>query len=238
MRFKTAISTTKNNKHHIRGHALQDLVDKHSFVDVIFLLLRGDFPKTKERELLNAALVASVEHGISAPSVYVSRISASVGNDMHTALAAGILATGRRHGGAVEQAALIFAMEKKASDIVSSFISDKKRISGFGHKIYMTEDPRARALYAKTISLGFSSVIFEKAYAIEKELEKAKNKKFPLNIDGALAATLLTLGFSPKAGTAFFLIPRMVGMSAHVLEEYSQANSYYRLDENDIEFEK
>ena len=61
-----------------------------------------------------------------------------------------------------------------------------------------------------------------------------KQKMIPLNIDGAVAAILLELKFDPRLGEAVFLMARIAGMSAHVLEEYDQANRYYRLGEEDI----
>lgn len=234
MKFKTKISKTTEGTHTIHGHDLLELIQRHSFSDVIFLLLRGDLPSGKEKALLEAMLVASVENGIEAPSIFVPRIVAASGNNFHTALAAGMLAIGEKHGGAAEKAALLFSSGKSAKEIVESV----SVIPGFGHKIYKDEDPRAKALYEKAKELGFSCKFFDLAYGIGKELAEKKEKKIPLNIDGALAAGMLELGFDPRLGKALFLISRIVGMSAHVLEELKQGNSYYRLEEGDVEYEE
>ena len=174
-------------------------------------------------------LVASVENGIEAPSLYVPRIVAASGNDFHVALAASCLAIGSKHGGAAEACAMILASDKTTEEIIQGIVP------GFGHKIYKTEDPRATALYNKTKELGFAATYFDKAYAIEKTLETKKGKKLPLNIDGAIAAILLELKLDPRLGKALFMIARIVGASAHILEEMNQKNSYYRLEESDIE---
>lgn len=234
MKFRTRISKTEEGKHIVKGHDLTLLIKERSFAEVIFLLLKGNLPNKKEKDLLEAMLVASVENGIEAPSIFVPRIVAASGNKAHVALAAGMLAIGEKHGGAAEKAAMLFGSGKSAKQIVV----EEDIIPGFGHKIYKEEDPRAAALYEKAKELGFSYKSFEFAYDIEKELEKKKGKKLPLNIDGALACSMLELGFDAKLGKSLFLISRIVGMSAHVFEEMEQNNSFYRLEEGDVEYEK
>jgi citryl-CoA lyase len=142
-----------------------------------------------------------------------------------------MLSIGKNHGGAGEAAAELLSSEASAAEIVE----ERKVIPGFGHKIYKDEDPRATAIYQKAKDLGFECTYFDKAYAVERALEEKKGKKIPLNIDGAQAAALLELGFDWRLGEAFFLMGRIVGMSAHVLEELEQKNSYHRLEESDIE---
>lgn len=235
MEFRTKISKSKDGKHFIYGKDVVDLIENNSFVDMFFLLIKGELPKKNEAELLNSILVAATEHGVAAPSAFVPRTVASTGNAMNTALAAGVLTIGEKHGGAVEQIAKILSSGKSAKDIVDEF--EGKRIPGFGHKIYKDGDPRTAVLYKKTEELGFSKKFFDLAFDIEKEIEERKGKKIPLNIDGAMAAVILELGFPWQAGKAMFIIPRLVGMTAHVLEEMEQGNSYHRLEKDDIKEE-
>lgn len=231
MKFKTDISKSEGGQHKIRGYDVIDLMRDHTFTDVLFLLWRGDLPKENEVKLLESVMVASMEHGVSSPSAFVPRVSASVGNPMHVALATGALSIGERHGGAAESCAVLLASDKEAADIVA----ENKIIAGFGHKIYKEEDPRAALLYSKAKELGFTCEYFNKAYDIERELLDKKGKKLPLNIDGAMAACMLEMGFDPRLGKAMFIIPRLIGSASHVLEEYEQSNSYHRLEEDDIE---
>lgn len=232
MEFRTKISKSKDGKHFIYGKDVVDLIDNNSFVDMFFLLIKGELPKKEEAELLNSILVAATEHGVAAPSSFVPRTVASTGNAMNTALAAGVLTIGENHGGAIEQIAKILSSGKSAKEIVAEF--EGKRIPGFGHKIYKDGDPRTEVLSRKTKELGFSHKFFDLAFDIEKEMEEAKGKKIPLNIDGAMAAVMLELGFPWQAGKAMFIIPRLLGMTAHVLEEVEQGNSYHRLSKDDI----
>ena len=231
MQITTKISQSKKGKYYLRGHNLLDLIAEHSFADVLFLLWRGDFPQKKEAQFLEALLVAAVEHGVAVPSLYVPRVVASTGNDMHTALAAGMLAIGTKHGGAIETAAYLFTQEQSIPDTVTDYLTQKVPLPGFGHRLYTTTDPRAKALYDKAKKLKLKTLYFDKAYLFEKELKKQKGKTIPLNIDGAMAAGLLDLNLDPTLSQAFFLLARLVGMAAHVKEEFEQKNPYYRLEE-------
>ncbi|MDP2641667.1 MAG: citryl-CoA lyase [Candidatus Yanofskybacteria bacterium] len=230
MKFKTSISKTEDGKHLVRGHDILDLMRKHSFAEVLFLLWRGDLPQENEAKLLEAVLIAATENGVESPSVFVPRVSASTGNPMHVALAAGALSIGENHGGAAEQCARLLQLGKSAKEIVE----ENKIIPGFGHKVYKDEDPRAAVICQKAKELGFSCKYFDLAYEVETELAQRKGKKLPLNIDGAMAAAMLELKLDWRFGKAMFLIPRLAGAAAHVLEEMEQGNSYYRLEEGDI----
>src|SRR3989344_162091 len=106
-KWTTNISGEVSGETIIRGYKLTDLVSKVNFTQAIFLVLKGKLPSEAEEKMLNGLLVASVDHGLGAPSTTAARISASVGNHLHTALAAGLLSTGKLHGGAVEKAAKI-----------------------------------------------------------------------------------------------------------------------------------
>src|SRR3989338_267704 len=168
MQFKTKISKTENGDHFVREHNLVELIEKYSWAEVIILLLRGDLPTKNEAKFLENMLIASAENGIEAPSLYSPRISTASGNSFNTALAAGILAIGEKHGGAGEACAKLLVSEKTAEEI----IAENKTIPGFGHKIYKNADPRVTALYKQVKKLKLSSQYFDKAYSIEKELEK------------------------------------------------------------------
>jgi citryl-CoA lyase len=223
MKFRTSISLKQAS-----------LIGDSSFVQSIFLLLRGKKATKAEGALLDATFVACLDNGIEAPSIYIPRVVLSTGNSMNAALAAGVLSIGDAHGGAAEKATEVFSSKESPEKIVRSYASLKKNIPGFGHKIYKNADPRVVEIFKIAKKSGLIKY-FNKAYKIEKELAKAKGKKIPLNIDGALACVMLELGFDPKLGKAFFIIPRMVGMAAHLLEEDRQNNSYYRLEESDVD---
>ncbi|MEX0649592.1 MAG: citryl-CoA lyase [Candidatus Andersenbacteria bacterium] len=228
--IETSISSNEDGQHSIRGHRIVDLIKQHSLTDTLFLLWREDLPTQNEKMLLEAMMIATVEHGIEAPSIFVPRVVTSTGNAMNVALAASALTVGEKHGGAIEAAARMIANDKSAEEIVAERLEQKQIIPGLGHKVYKEEDPRATALYSKAQALGFSCLFFEKAYKIEEQFREKKGKKLPLNVDGAMAAGMLEVKLDPAYGKALFVISRMVGAAAHVVEELKETKSYRRLN--------
>lgn len=236
MKWRTSISTRKDGELYVRGRALGDLMLNDSFSASAFLVLSGRKPTKNEQTLFDMILVSCIEHGVEAPSAFSARVSASVGNPMNAALAAGLLATGDWHGGAIEEAARLLASEKSPEEIVRGVRENGKRLAGFGHKIYKDADPRAEALFARAKELGCSGAFIQKARALGTELEKQTGKKLPLNIDMAIAALMCEMKLDWRLGKAIFAFARMPGMIAHAHEEMVNEKPYRRLDENDVEY--
>lgn len=224
------ISSDKNSEHFIRGKSLTSLMKNSTLSDMMMLLWKGKMPTKRERALLDTVLVAMVEHGVEAPSVFIPRIVVSSGNQMNAALAASALAVGAKHGGAIEAAATMMIKQESAADTVRHYLAQKKTIPGYGHRIYKKEDPRATLIFKRAKQLKFKCTYFKKAYDIQKELKKQKGIHLPLNIDGAAAAAMLELGIDPAYGMAIFVIPRMIGAAAHIVEEQQTQKSYRRLE--------
>ena len=236
MRWKTAISTHKNGELYVRGVALTKLLKNYSFADGIFLLFSDRLPKKNERELLDLVLLACVEHGVEAPSAFVPRVVVSTGNSMNAALAAGALAIGDFHGGAIEQCAKILQSNVSAEGIVNYALTAHERIPGYGHKIYKDKDPRAEFIVARAKKLKLGGKYFEKAVAI-RQLLKKNGKLLPLNIDGAIAAAISELGLDWRLGKAFFVLGRMPGMIAHAREEMLREKPYRRFEAEDVDYD-
>lgn len=237
--WSTKISGEIDGETVIRGYKLTDLLTGINFTQAIFLVLKGVLPNEKEEKLLNALLVAAIDHGLGAPSTTVARISASVGNDLHTALAAGILGTGKYHGGAIEGAAKVFQKYltvNSAKEVVDHFEEKGKRLPGFGHKIYDV-DPRTQAIITLCKELSYPTKYIDFAIEIQHELQSRKGKKLPLNIDGVAACVISEMGFPPQIANSFFLIPRVVGLSAHITEEKIDGKPVRRLNETEISYQ-
>ena len=84
----------------IRGYPIQDLIGRLTFPQMIWLMVRGDLPSKAQAQLLEAALVASVDHGPHAPSIAIARMAVTCGVDLNNAMASGINVLGDIHGGA------------------------------------------------------------------------------------------------------------------------------------------
>ncbi len=236
MKWKTAISTKKDGELYIRGNALSKLMRERTFTEVAFLLLGERLPNESERELFDMILVSCAEHGVEVPSAFVPRVSISTGNPMNAALAAGLLAIGDFHGGAIEECARLLQSDASAEKIVAEMLAADKRLPGFGHKLYKEEDPRAETLLAKAGELRLAGSYVKKVRAFGEELEKQSGKHLPLNIDGAIAALMCEMKLDSLLGKALFGFARMPGMMAHALEELRNEKPYRRFGEEDVTY--
>lgn len=238
MQWKTAISKISADKETIRGYDLAELTKNKNFVEVIFLVLRGDLPDEKETKMLNALFTSAIDHGVGTASAMTSRMVASSGNSMHTALAAGILAMGKLHGGAAEDAAKFFTenvREENVVELVKSLKEKKIRLPGYGHKV-LTHDHRTDTLFAIAKEINFYNQHCSFAEEVGVELNKISSKPLPLNIDGAMAAILLDMGFPWQMVKGFFMIARVPGLIAHIYEEMMGDEGLRRLDSNEEQY--
>lgn len=213
----------EQNKLTIHEHALTDLIARLNFTQAIYYTWTGRFPSEQEEAMLNACFVALIDHGEDALTAKAARVAVSGGAETHAAIASGLLAAGKHHGTKpLEDATLLFRKAVKAGisaeEIVKKALEEKKRLPGFGHRLYKT-DPRTEELLQKAGALGFMDEHVKLAQSIEKELEKQKGKKLCLNVDGMIAALLPGLGIEAELAPGIFVIARSVGLMMHVKEE-------------------
>ncbi|RLF57725.1 MAG: citryl-CoA lyase [Thermoplasmata archaeon] len=231
--WKTKITKVEPNHLVTCGYRQEDLIGNISFSHVVYLLLKGELPSEKHGKMTDAILTACIDHGVTPPSAMATRVVASGGVPLPTAVAAGILSIGDAHGGAIEKGAKFmqhgiqrmkregFTIEKIAKLLVSESREKKQRILGFGHRVH-TSDPRTKRLFqlAEELNIEGNHVLLAKS--IEKELEQATGRKLPINVDGAIAAIISDMNFDWKLGKGFFLIGRVAGLTAHSYEEQTK----------------
>lgn len=236
MKWKTSLTKIEDGKESIRGYALEELMQKKTFVETIFLLLKGELPTEKEAQMMNAIFTSVIDHGPAVASAMNARISASAKNDLHTSVAAGLLGLGGRHGVVIEPAMKFFydnVETKDLSGLLKTMKEQKKYAPGYGHKVFTT-DPRTETLFtlAKKLKIyGKYSTFAEKA---EETLNAISSKKLPLNADGAIAAILCDMGFDARIGNGIFVIARVPGLVAHVVEEVTNDEGIRRAE--DVEY--
>lgn len=226
--WETKITRVKPNELLIRGYPLDELIGDISYASGIYLMLRGELPSLSEERIINAILVASMDHGVTAPSAVTARTVASSGVPITTAIAAGILAIGDHHGGAGERCMQFLQKELKkeemsnpaelARSVVERTRKERIRIPGFGHRFH-ANDPRTTKLLQIAKDANISGKYVEFAQLIAQELSHQSGRSLPLNVDGAIGALLADMGFVPELGKAFFAISRITGLTAHILEE-------------------
>jgi citrate synthase len=224
LHFTTHISGTWEGAHYIRTTPLSQLVGQRSLAAVTTYMITGAFPTAPQERVLNAILVASVDNGLTSPSGYVPRVAAASGNTMIHAMAAGLLAMGDYHGGAVTGAAAILEQVKThgIESLRTTHLAQHRRIHGLGHPQYKLSDPRADQLIEIAKAEGLPTIYQSCLFAVQKFMYEEIGKHLPINIDGAIAAILLDMGFPPAAGSGLFAVAKAAGMIAHILEEYQE----------------
>jgi len=190
-----------------------------------FLLqLNGTKPSATAERALDIALILHADHELNA-STFAARVTAATLSDMHSAITSAIGALkGPLHGGANEAVFRILqSIEREKVDAVNyvgNMLAQKKKIPGFGHRVYHTEDPRATHLRVMSRDLGKSSGQ-PQWYDMSEKIEhfvKAE-KKLNANVDFYSASTYHTLGIDEDLFTLVFAVSRTSGWAAHVIEQ-------------------
>jgi citrate synthase len=190
-----------------------------------FLLqLNGSKPSTTAERALDIALILHADHELNA-STFAARVTAATLSDMHSAVTAALGALkGPLHGGANEAVFRILQTidSKKADpvDHVKEMLAQKKKIPGFGHRVYHTEDPRATHLRVMSRDLGHSSGQ-PQWYEMSEQIEKfvKQEKKLNANVDFYSASTYHVLGIDEDLFTPVFAVSRISGWAAHIIEQ-------------------
>lgn len=187
------------------------------------LLLNGEKPTPTAEKALDVALILHADHELNA-STFAARVIAATLSDMHSAITGAIGALkGPLHGGANEAVMrMLFEIDKKgenAVDHVKNMLANKKKVSGFGHRVYHTEDPRATHLRKMSHDLGQDAnpKWYDMSAAIEKYIKN--EKQLNANVDFYSASTYTTLGLDVDLFTPVFALSRISGWAAHVIEQ-------------------
>jgi citrate synthase len=187
-------------------------------------MLNGEKPSATATKTFDLALILHADHELNA-STFAARVIAATLSDIHSAITGAIGALkGPLHGGANEAVMrMLFAIDKEGADpvdYVGKLLAQKKKISGFGHRVYHTEDPRATHLRKMSEELGESSgnaKWFKMSRAIEKYI--LAEKKLNANVDFYSASTYTMLGIDLDLFTPIFAVSRISGWAAHVIEQ-------------------
>ena len=188
------------------------------------LMLNGKHPSATAERALDIALILHADHELNA-STFAARVTAATLSDMHSAITSAIGALkGPLHGGANEAVFRILQSIDSSGadpvDYIKGMLAQKKKVPGFGHRVYHTEDPRATHLRVMSRDLGNSSgqgKWFDISHKIE-EFVKA-DKKLNANVDFYSASTYHTLGIDVDLFTPVFAVSRISGWTAHVIEQ-------------------
>jgi citrate synthase len=188
-------------------------------------MLTGKEPSETAARILDTCLILHADHGLNA-STFAARITASTLSNLHSAVVSAIgTLKGSLHGGANEQV-MRMLLEIGDVDRVDQYMrgafAAKKKIMGFGHRVYKADDPRANWLRKLAHELSESSGNmrwFEISERIRQIVQE--NKSLPVNVDFYSASVYYTMGIPIDLFTPIFAISRVAGWTAHVYEQYS-----------------
>ena len=228
--WRTAIIDMEPGRIDIRGRPIAELIGQVGFAEMIWLMLRGDLPTDGQARLLEAALVAAVDHGPQAPSIATARMAVTCGASLNQAMASAVNLLDDVHGGAGEQAVALYHHIRQSGDVATSIdawrAAHGKYLPGFGHRFHTPTDPRAPRLMALVTAAaedGSASGEFaEIAAEVEAHLCEHAGKPVPMNIDGASAVIFAELGFDAPLARGLFCLSRSVGILAHAWEQSQQ----------------
>ncbi len=202
----------------------------------LLYMITGKIPTPVEERIMDICLILHADHGMNA-STFASMVVASTLSDVYFSIGAGIAAlNGPLHGGANEQVMRILREIGDPKEVPSWYAAQreaKQKISGFGHRVYKTYDPRARILAPLAKILVASHPEMKKLYKVATALEKevvatlGKNKNIFPNVDYYSGFIYNSLSIPTDFFTPMFAVARVSGWTARVFE-YLQNNRIFR----------
>jgi len=204
---------------------------KEPFSRWLYRVFAGGPHVGEERgRMLQALVVACIDHGLTPPSTQVCRLAASARVPYEVALAQSVGAISDVHGGASGRAAEFFIRYLKRqkesgmdpSDVLQGLmektIDQGKRIPGLGHRIH-TADPRCDVLMSVAEETGVEGQCVQALKSASSVFSRIRGFSLPINVDGVIGAIVADMGLPPIVATLVFVLGRVAGLSAHYFEE-------------------
>lgn len=226
----TSIASHSAEDVFIRGTSLcRELIGRRSFTEVLYFQILGRMPTPDQTALIDACLVALMEHGLT-PSVLSARLTySSAPEALQGAVAAGLLGVGSKFVGSMEGCAALLARivsaedgEAEASRIAVEHRATKTPLPGFGHHIHKPDDPRAQRLLELARERKIAGKHVAAISALSGAVDATYGRHITINATGAIAAILGDCGVPAGIARGFGLIARCAGLVGHLYEEQQQ----------------
>jgi citrate synthase len=224
----TSIATSTAEDVFVRDKSLcRDLIGKVTFTEMSYFQILGRMPSSAQAAVLDASLVALMEHGLT-PSVLATRlVHSSAPEAMQAAVAAGILGVGSVFVGTVEGCAALLArmieapdgLEGEARRIASEHRARRQAIPGFGHPLHKPDDPRSACILRVAEASGVSGAHIAALRVLARAVDDAYGKHIAINVTGAIAAALGDCGVPAEIMRGFAILARCAGLIGHIHEE-------------------
>jgi len=230
--MESRIGWSNEKEIYIYGHSLtRDLMGKHDLGTMAFMELTGRLPSAAESIVVNAMLVALVEHGIT-PSALATRLTHyGAPESIQGAVAAGLLGLGNVFVGTIEGAAKMLQSAianaapgtldhaAMARVIVTEFRESKQILPGFGHPIHKPDDPRAQRLLELARENGLAGPHVQLLVAVAEEADRQYGKHLVMNVTATIGALASEMGISWRFARGLGIMARAVGLIGHIREE-------------------
>lgn len=246
LHWSSALTRTEPGKIFIRGHELTGLMGRCSFGEALYLLWTGQPAPQTWVPVLDALLVAAIDHGPGSPSALAARTAISGGGALNTAAAAGLLTMGEFHGAAVSAAmTLLYDVYQRTKPLrhvdqidaaLNEWRAAHRRFPGLGHRLHDT-DPRVERLWALAETAGLPDTFAQLERTIAERVSLLIGKPLPINIDGVMASVLCSMRFPAELGNAFFYVARLGGLLAHANEEQQRMPPMRRIHPTDYSYD-
>lgn len=229
--WETRISQCQPGKILVRGYPVEELIEHLSYIESVWLLVRGELPEPRETALLDLALRSAMDQQFINSAVCAARFTASAFPESPIpAIASGMLATGSVTGSPQECAEMIGAALARcrteghergevAREMAAAWLATKGYVPGFGHPVHKTGEPRAVALRRLALEAGGWGESGAMLEAIGSALAAEKGRALPMNLAGAIAAVMVDLGWPPLEIGALGAVAYSIALLAHVVEE-------------------
>ena len=220
----SAISTSTPETITVRGKDLcGEIVGKLDFTSYFWLLVTGREPDERQLFFANAVLTAIAEHGL-VPSVVAARMThAAAPEAFQGAVAAGLLGCGSVVLGSAEAAGRflheLVSSRRDPAEAIAALRAEKKPVPGFGHPLHAGGDPRANLLLKLAAERGAEGEHVRALRKVEAALPAALGRSLPINVNGAIPAVMLDVGFPLEALKGISLLARTASLIGHLQEE-------------------
>ena len=215
----------------------EPILPEQSFnhVENYLYMLNGTIPTQAQVNALESYMVLTMEHGMNA-STFAARVTSSTESDMVSGITSAIgTMKGPLHGGAPMGVIQLLEEIQEAGNlraVLQKKLAQGEKLMGFGHRIYQTLDPRALALKERLLPFAGGDPWLDLAIeveeaAIEMLKEWKPNRALYTNVEFYAAAIMKAIDMDPELFTPTFTASRMVGWTAHILEQ-AQNNTIFR----------
>ncbi len=221
---------------------LPEMKSDEPFSNLIYKVVTGETKvDSAKARMLEAMIVASIDHGVTPPSAQATILVATVRPAYEVAVAHGVGAITDVHGGAGQKAAAFFtacsqfakkenvSIEDATTAQMKEYIATGKRIEGMGHRVH-TKDPRRDVLWQLVEKSGMAGDCIAISKIAGDIFESVRGMSLPINVDGVIGAIIADMGLDPKLAKALFIYGRVGGLSAHYFEEITTQTRMRRIN--------